>query len=137
MKWIDLSDKLEKFFEASILRYKSHVSLLLVWFCGIITFIDSWNTDVKIILFLKHNDWNASAKKNYYQIRLRSNIKTGYGKVIKVTPFRHIMNHIKTMLLNTKIFCDKLKLYILRICDNFYRNPIRNKKVKDKKSLSK
>ena len=44
---------------------------------------------------------------------------------MKMTPFRHKMHHIRAMLLDTKIFCS---LNPLRICANFYGNPIRNKK---------
>ena len=35
--------------------------------------------------------------------------------------------------LNTEIFCKPLKLFLLRICDNFYGNPTRNNKVRGKK----
>ena len=46
-----------------------------------------------------------------------------------MTPSRHKMHHIKTMLLNTKTFCEQLKPFLLRICVNFYGTPTRNKKV--------
>ena len=46
----------------------------------------------KIIFF------NISGLGNY--------IQKDYGKVIKMTPFCHKMYNIKTILLNTKIFCE-------------------------------
>ena len=45
-----------------------------------------------------------------------------------MTPFRHKMHHVKTMLLNAKIFCKYLKPFLSRIRANFYGNPSRNKK---------
>ena len=62
----------------------------------------------KIIFF------NISGLGNY--------IQKDYGKVIKMTPFCHKMYHIKTTLLNTKIFCEQLKPFLLR-------SPTKNKKV--------
>ena len=46
-----------------------------------------------------------------------------------MTPFRHKTHHIKTILLHTKIFCEYLKPFLLRIRANFYGTPTRNKKV--------
>ena len=57
-------------------------------------------------------------------------IQQGCGKVTKKTPFCHKMRHIKTT--NTKKFCKLLKHFLLRIRDNFYGNPTRNKKVRGK-----
>ena len=37
--------------------------------------------------------------------------------------------------LNTKIFCELLKPFLLRIGDSFYGNPTRNKKVRGKNTL--
>ena len=46
-----------------------------------------------------------------------------------MTAFCHKMHHIKSILLNTKIFCELLKPFLLRICVNFYGTPTKNKKV--------
>ena len=62
----------------------------------------------KIIFF------NISGLGNY--------IQKDYGKVIKMTPFCHKMYNIKTILLNTKIFCEQLKPFLLG-------SPTKNKKV--------
>ena len=53
----------------------------------------------------------------------------GCGKVIKMTLFHHKLHRIKIMLLNTKLFCEYLKPFLLRIRTNFYGTPTRNKKV--------
>ena len=63
-------------------------------------------------------------------MRFRSYIQKGWGNVIKMTPFRHNMHHIKIMLLNAEIFGEQLKTFLLRIRANFYGKPTRNKKVK-------
>ena len=47
----------------------------------------------------------------------------------KKTPFRRKMYRIKTMLLNTKTFCEQLKPFLLRIRANVYGIPTRNKQV--------
>ena len=41
------------------------------------------------------------------------------------------------MLLNTKIFCEQLKPFLLRIRAKFYDIPTRNKKVRGKNTLLK
>ena len=46
-----------------------------------------------------------------------------------MTPFHHKIHHIKTILLNTKIFCEQLKSFLLRIRVKFYKTLTRNKKV--------
>ena len=58
-------------------------------------------------------------------------IQQGCGKVAKMTPFCHKMRDIK--VIDTKIFCEPLKYFLLRIREIFYGNPIRNKKVRGKK----
>ena len=47
-----------------------------------------------------------------------------------MNPFRRKMHHIKTTLLNTKMFVEYLKPFLLRIRANFYGTPARNNKVK-------
>ena len=57
-------------------------------------------------------------------------IQQSCGKVTKMNLFCHKMRHIKTI--NTKIFCESLNHFMLRIRDSFYGNPTRNKKFRDK-----
>ena len=55
-------------------------------------------------------------------------LKKKCRKVIK-NPFRHEMHYIKIMLLNKKISCELLKLFLLRVLANFYGNRNGNKKL--------
>ena len=45
-----------------------------------------------------------------------------------MTPFCRKIHHIKTILLNTKMFCEWLKTFLSRIRANFSENPTINKK---------
>ena len=58
---------------------------------------------------------------------------TRLRKVTKMTHFCHQMRHIKIINLTQKYFVELLKTFLLRIRDNFYGNPTRNKKVRGKK----
>ena len=40
----------------------------LLWFYGIISVGDSWNANIILILFLRHNDWNVFAKNEICNI---------------------------------------------------------------------
>ena len=58
-------------------------------------------------------------------------VRQGCGKVTKMTRFCHKMRHIKPI--NTEIFCELLKPFLLIIHETFYGNPTRNKKFRRKK----
>ena len=77
-----------------------------------------------------HNDWNICAKSEILTIS-GLGVRQGCGKVTKMIPFCHKIRHTKTI--NTKIFCELSKPFLLRIRGSFYGNPTRKKKVRGKK----
>ena len=57
---------------------------------------------------------------SYIQVifKVERYIKQGCSKIMKTTAFCDTMHHIKTMWLDTKLFSENLKVFLLRNREN-------------------